>query len=378
MHEENLVIRLIEDKSIVWFETKNEYAVLESRAANIINEIHQKKLDREIAENLASELDVPYEKAIDFVIELKEEIYLPKYNNTTSLEVDYKDVSKPSTWRFLKYYRIGKNCFEIRFENEELLSLVHPKFAHLESEEVQKSNGLFEVFDSHGFIFLFVDGKFIGDWSRKDRHYFQGKFSMELIQKIHHKEEKEWIGIFHASAVAKNDKCILFLGDSGNGKSTSLALLQAHGFDCMADDFVPFAMEDLNVYSFPSAISIKQNSLPTLLPFYPSLENAAEFHFESLNKTVRYLPPNNTDYKKQLPCNELVFIKYQEGSDIEVQKISKLDAFEKLIPDSWLSPRKENVEAFLTWFSSVTCYELTYSNNNEMIECVNKIFGNEL
>lgn len=62
---------------------------------------------------------------------------------------------------------------------------------------------------------------------------------MQIAQNIHEKPEKSWLGVFHASAVSDGNNGILFLGDSGNGKSTSLALLQAHGFHCIADDFVP-------------------------------------------------------------------------------------------------------------------------------------------
>lgn len=47
---------------------------------------------------------------------------------------------------------------------------------------------------------------------------------------------------------------MLFLGDSGNGKSTSLSLLQANGFTCLADDFVPVDANTKKVYSFPAVI----------------------------------------------------------------------------------------------------------------------------
>jgi hypothetical protein len=171
---------------------------------------------------------------------------------------------------------------------------------------------------------------------------------------------------------------MLFLGDSGNGKSTSLALLQANGFTCLADDFVPMDIENKDVYSFPASISIKKNSLKTLLPIYPELETSAEFYFKRLDKIVRYLKPNNSDFLQHLPCNDLVFIKYQKDSGLHCEKIAKLDAFQQLIPDSWLSPKIENARIFLDWFSGLNCYQLTYSENKKMIATVKKIFNNEL
>lgn len=66
------------------------------------------------------------------------------------------------------------------------------------------------------------------------------------------------MGVFHASALGNSKKTVLFLGDSGNGKSTSLAILQANGFTCIEDDFVPIDAKKQEVYSFPAAISIKK------------------------------------------------------------------------------------------------------------------------
>jgi hypothetical protein len=74
----------------------------------------------------------------------------------------------------------------------------------------------------------------------------------------------------------------------------------------------------------------------------------------------------------------LVFIKYEKDAELSCEKISKIDAFQQLIPDSWISPKKENAQIFLDWFSSLNCYQLTYSNNKAMIETVSKIFSNEL
>ena len=201
---------------------------------------------------------------------------------------------------------------------------------------------------------------------------------MKLVEHIHQKSENEWMGVFHASAISNGKESMLFLGDSGNGKSTSLALLQANNFTCLADDFVPIDVKNQEVFSFPSAISIKKKSLETLLPIYPELGSSAEYNFKRLNKIVRYLTPNNSNYSSHLPCKALIFIKYKKDSDINIKKISNIDAFEQLVPDSWLSPIKQNAETFLKWFSKLPCYQLTYSNNEKMITTVSKIFNDDL
>jgi hypothetical protein len=157
-----------------------------------------------------------------------------------------------------------------------------------------------------------------------------------------------------------------------------LALLQANGFNCIADDFVPVAIENQEVYRFPAGISVKKNSLETLLPFYPELKDATEFDFKDLHKIVRYIKPNNTDVSPHLPCSDLVFIKYTKNVATSCNKISKIDAFQQLVPDSWLSPRKENAQVFLDWFEHLNCYQLIYSNTDQMVAEVSKLFTDGL
>ncbi|KGL62812.1 hypothetical protein [Polaribacter sp. Hel1_85] len=376
--QSNLLYKTVEDKTIVWFENSNEYLILENTTADILKRLSKGISVNEIAEALSKKLSVPIGKTIDFILDLEKRIYQPKSNVESELINDYRDIKAPKSFEFIKYYKVNNVVFKVSYLGEKELSLVHPKFAHLVIDNSENFDYQFDVFINNKYIFLFVDQKIIGAWSNKNVHYFQGKFSMQLIQKIHQKKEDEWMGVFHASAVSNKKKSILFLGDSGNGKSTSLALLQANGFTCLADDFVPMDIEKREVYSFPSAISIKKNSLETLLPIYPELETSAEYNFKRLNKIVRYLKPNNKNYFSHLPCNDLVFIKYEKDSDLICEKISKIDAFQQLIPDSWLSPKKENTQIFLDWFTSLNCYQLTYSKNEEMIKTVSKIFENEL
>ncbi|WP_343330491.1 hypothetical protein [Polaribacter staleyi] len=376
--QSNFLYKTAEDKTIVWFENNNEYLILENTTADILKRLSEGKSVDEIAQALSKKLSVPADKTIDFILDLEEKFYKQKKDNRSEIIHDYRDLKTPESFGYIKYYKVNNVIFKVSYLSETELSFVHPKFAHLVIDDTIKFDYEFDVFINNRFIFLLVDKELIGSWNRNEIHYFQGKFSMQFIQKIHQKEENEWMGVFHASAVSNEKKSILFLGDSGNGKSTSLALLQANGFTCLADDFVPIDVDKQEVYSFPASISIKKSSLETLLPIYPELATTAEYNFKRLNKIVRYLKPNNTNYFSHLPCNDLVFIKYEKDAELTCEKISKIDAFQQLIPDSWISPKIENAQIFLDWFSSLNCYRLTYSKNDEMIKTVSKIFNDEL
>ncbi|WP_237276233.1 phosphoenolpyruvate carboxykinase (ATP) [Tenacibaculum ovolyticum] len=368
-----MIIKQLDNKKVVWFKDTNEYIVIEPLVADILSLLYQKIDKQEIISKVFSQIDIPYKEAENLISDIEN---LLISNNFTKQEL--VPVLKMKHFEYERYYKINNIIFKVCYLSEFEFSLVHPKFTHLEVEATLSSNHLFEVYSNTDLITFSINNNIIGTWTLSDVHFFQGKFSMKITELMHHKPEDEWLGVFHASAVSNNKESILFLGDSGNGKSTSLALLQANGFTCLADDFVPIDAKKQEVYSFPSAISIKKNSLETLLPIYPELKTSAEYHFKRLNKIVRYLPTNNINYQSKKPCKALVFIKYKKDSDLVVDKISNIKAFEQLVPDSWLSPMQENVEVFLDWFSSLPCYQLTYSDNSKMITTVSKIFNDEL
>lgn len=374
----NVLFKEIEDKTVAWFEVSNQYIVLEKQAADIIDQLLQKIPIERIAASLAEDFDIPVNDAIIFVQNLENNIVIPNQTNTGNTVSESNHIEPPSNFDLSKLYQTGKIIIRIDYSSEFELSLVHPKFAHLEISEVEKVDHHYQVFTDNKQTYLYANEILIGSWSYEDIHYFQGKLSMQIIQQVHQKPEKDWLGVFHASAVSDGNNGMLFLGDSGNGKSTSLALLQAHNFHCLADDFVPVSALTQDIYSFSAAISIKKNSLNVLLPYYPELKTTAEYHFKRLKKIVRFLPPKNENAITNVPCKGFVFIKYDSAVDFELTQISSIEAFEKLVPDSWLSPIPKNVNSFLNWFSTIPCYRITYSNNDRMISEVSKLFTNVL
>ena len=372
-----LLTKTIEDKRYLWLEGTNQYVVLEHKAFTVVEKLINGVLPKTIAIHLETTLLVPFEAALNFVKELEERVLNSSITVQEKSIIELSKVTIPDKFKVITTYRVNNTLIKVSYKGDLEASYIHPKFAHLETETADKETD-FEVFTANDKIYLAINNKVKYGWSKEEIHYFQGKFSMEFIQAMYHKEESEWMGVFHASAVSNQQKAVLFLGDSGNGKSTSLALLQKHGFQCLADDFVPVAATNKEVYHFPAAISVKNSSLQTLAPLYPLLNDTKEYHLIRLNKRVRYLPPNYTDTQTHLACKDLVFIKYQKDVALSFSKISKQKAFEQLVPDSWLSPKKENAATFLEWFATLNCYQITYSQTNEMVASVTKIFNDDV
>jgi hypothetical protein len=370
------LVKKIENKNIAWFKNSNSYLVLEPIVSTILLKIDKNSSFEEIETWALEKITAPRKVVKKFIEDLS---LLYSTNNTLKkkAQIDATTYKAPTKYYSEKCYSIHNFIFKIQFQTEFHLLKVHPTFAHLEIENKTKFDFNYTIFDNKDSIVFFKNDAFIGKWSKKEAHVFEGKISMHLLIDIYKKPEENWMGVFHASAISNKKESLLFLGDSGNGKSTSLALLSANGFDCIADDFVPIDNKK-NMYTYPAAISIKKKSVKTLLPFYPELKNTTEYHFKKMNKTVRYLPPKNINYDLKLKCKALVFIKYNPEVELEINSISKIDAFQQLIPDSWISPLEKNVTVFLEWFLELPCYQLTYSNNSKMIETVSKIFNNDL
>ncbi|NJN50061.1 MAG: hypothetical protein HC798_02015 [Polaribacter sp.] len=154
MNQKVFITKLIENKTITWFETTNQYLVLEPITADILKRIARQEPIEEIALAVAKKLNVPYEKAVDFIINLKKDIYDTKTVVTTEYHNDYRDLVKPKRFEFTKHYQFGNTIIAVNYQSLNELDLVHPKFEHIVIDETKNYDALFEVFTEHGFTFF--------------------------------------------------------------------------------------------------------------------------------------------------------------------------------------------------------------------------------
>ena len=73
----------------------------------------------------------------------------------------------------------------------------------------------------------------------------------------------------------------------------------------------------------------------------------------------------------------MIFIKYDRTEDLRLEKISKLEAIKLFNEEAWISPTPENAKSYINWFLSLTCYKLTYSNNESAILKIRQLFNAE-
>ena len=69
----------------------------------------------------------------------------------------------------------------------------------------------------------------------------------------------------------------------------------------------------------------------------------------------------------------MIFIKYDKGAVASLKKLSATKTLEFLIPDSWISPLKENVIPFLDWIEETPAYTLEYSDTKDLLSLIDNI-----
>jgi len=360
--------KISEQDSIVWLKGTNKYIVLDS---NLLELIYKKSIlsSKEFLTQLIKSLNVSYSvaKKIDKDIS---QLLLETKKVELKQEIKYPEIIK--SCQLIQYYLFNDIIIKVCFDSEETKALIHPKYSHLVIDHLNIYDVEYKIFNNDNTFFIFKNNQFLGAWNSNELHEFQGKFSMELICSFYNKTEHDWMGVFHASTISKNNHSIMFTGDSGNGKSTLVSILMANGFNVIADDFSPILRSDFKTYCFPSAISIKEKSYNLIEQLHPELKSSNEYYINELKGSVKYLPPISIETSSN--CSSVVWVKYSEVGENSMKKISKQEALKKILPDAWISNKQANAKAFLVWIKRTNFYELYYSDNNELISIIDTNF----
>ena len=254
----NLVVNTLENKKVVWLSEINKYLLIEPLIAEIIVALKNSASDQSILTVCRDQFGTNEDQVLVLIDNIKKKLLsLRKSAQKDGIQSEniFNDFTSGNN-TIKKYYRINNVVFFVEYESLRAEEINHPKFSHFEIQPVEQFNHQFKVLHQQNIFSLIVDGENVGTWEEKDNHFLGGKFSMQILQLLYGKKEDEWLGVFHAAGVSNGEKCIMFLGDSGNGKSTLSAILMANGFDVLSDDFLPVKNKNMHACRFPAAISM--------------------------------------------------------------------------------------------------------------------------
>jgi hypothetical protein len=293
-----------------------------------------------------------------------------------------KAVSDLKTYSFspfyIHHYKLGNQQITFSFESLDFEYYIHPLIGHLETTKKKGESSLFELFAHQESIIFRFNGEVKGIWTSNETNLVKGMIFMYLINVIYGKTEEDWLMTVHASAITNGRKTILFSAAPGNGKTTMAALLQAHGFRLISDDFVPIDREFQHAHPFPIAMSVKEGSMKILALHFPELEQK-QLNFISPEKSVRYLATGNKDelIENVFPVKEFIFIKYDPSVDFTLERLDSLIGFRLLLDQSWVPPVEGNAEILFEKILPKSFYRLTYSNNEKALKAITNLFEND-
>lgn len=370
-----LIIRHIDNTNIVWFPNGNQYIRLEEPAFFVFR-CGEKGMDMDLIVNQCAErYGIQGKESRQFVTEILNSIEAIK-QRPTNKEPDFRTNKDLQTERFSPFskhtYTVQGKPICFHYASRLYEYYLHPLLEHLESDANVAECVLFELFAHHEKIVLRVNGKVLGVWSEEETHLLKGMVYLQLLNVVYDKSDHDWLAIIHGSAVTNGIKTMVFTAAPGNGKSTIAALLQYKGYRLVSDDFVPLERMTCKAYPFPVAMSVKEGAFGLLSVFYPLLRNDERPQTSMTNKQVKYLPLKGD----ALPASvrEIVFIKYDPAVDFQMEKLPRPEALKMLLDETWTSPTTENAKRFLDWFTAINCFQISYSNNEKIVQEIDHLF----
>lgn len=361
---------------LVWFQNSNSYLQLEEPAWFVFGKTIKRCKTESIADEFAIRYDLSFDDSLAFVSEIREKIIeMNEQDNydteRTLIGLDQHNLTVYSVYQ----YNLGNRKIKFSYGTDWLENYIHPLISHLETSDKINEVANFELFEFQERVVFRLNNEIKGTWCKEDSNFVKGKIFMELINEMHHKTDADWLMTVHASAITNGKKTVLFSAAPGSGKTTIAALLQAHGYQLISDDFVPIDQTFL-AYPFPIAMSVKEGSMELLTSHYPVLEQKP-LNFITKEKRVRYLPAELKMMGMTLPVHEFVFIKYDKNLDFNWEKLEPIKAVKLLMEQTWIPPEPENVKILFSKILNASFYQLTYSNTKKALNAIDQLFENE-
>lgn len=364
MENSFLISKKIDSQScLVFIKNSKKFLIVTNLHLKLFNDFY-KISKKDLLKKIHSKF--PNSNTSDIYIELKELL-----NNSPSISIKSKnDYIIPKNLKKFKF-KLGDTYYTINYDNQQIINTVIGQLFHLRDSSVSESKNYY-VFNANGRNFLNDDNINLGSWDNNEIHYLTGKLLSLIMCDFHDIKEDEWSGFLHASTVSKANNAFVIIGESGSGKSTSCAILSKNGYDLIADDITPLSREG-KIGNFPNAISIKEPSFKKIIDLFKNEKLSNTFNVSK--GKIKYLNPY--EFKrfnpKAINCTTIIRIKYNPKAENKLNKVELKDLLPLLVNESFFPTNSESVNAFMNWYMNCQCYSLNYSNDDSLINCLEKI-----
>ena len=349
---------------LLWFEKPNRYVIISESQKEIIDLFNKCDNINSFSNNsnILTSTKI-FEELTNLGIDLfssTESVAVPD----KSIEIEFNDfnysISIEILNRKITFFSNNKN--DLFF----FTSHLHHKQSNFDFADTE-----FHVYFSKNKIFLYVNKEFCSQWSRNEYHLFQGKLDTLILSSVHQIEENDWLGIFHASALVKNNKSTMLIGDSGNGKSTASLILSKNSYGLLCDDICAVSRNG-SICIYPNAVSVKSSAIEKVNEYYDKSEFISSI--KNFKGEIKYVYPMNQtkNLKHNYPIENIIYVKFSKKNKLKKVGLKKI--IETIVNQSWLSPKKETPNFLTKLLVSTNFYELEYMDDSFLVNSFNKIY----
>lgn len=206
---------------------------------------------------------------------------------------------------------------------------------------------------------VLFNGKYV--LTAKSTDELLSSLDAEILHKKIQIKSNYWA--IHAGAVLGSKGAILFVANTGSGKSTITAYLTLQGFTYLTDDLAIIDRTNLNIVACPFSIKLRK----PVIEKYPFFKNLVDCNHRLLwNTEQRWIfpcyPP--LDWRnKSSPINAIIFVEFDENSDNTIIRLNKLATLQRLLVNSFFIQDME-LNRFMGWTlaNTVPSYCLIYQD----------------
>jgi HprK-related kinase A len=181
--------------------------------------------------------------------------------------------------------------------------------------------------------------------------------------------------LLHAASVERDGKGVILTGESGSGKSTLSALLGAHGWRFMGDEFVLIDPASGDMVAFPRPVSLKNASIAAMEAILPP-DRFGPLLMGTPKGDIRHIRPDATALARM---NEratprlILFPRF--GFPAAVRDVPAGEAFVRLTQAStnYTALGERGFDALTRLVTSVPAKAIDYPDTETALDLVNSL-----
>jgi HprK-related kinase A len=183
--------------------------------------------------------------------------------------------------------------------------------------------------------------------------------------------------LLHAGVVERDGIAILMPAMPGSGKSTLTAALSLSGFRLLSDEFGVVRLTDAALLPMLRPVALKNDSIDVITEAFPEAVIGPRFP-KTHKGTVAHLAPLHAHVEARHVAASpglVIFPRYEAGTGIELEPVSKARAFARLAVNSFnydaLGP--DGFEALGTTVQRCSCWTLHYGDLQRAIAAISQL-----